>query len=100
MTVKHITTLVHRGINELSTLITLMDTMITYGVEDNDDLERILSSSQDSPLMKVFNEWCKENGVSTAEEFTTKIEEWEERHTQVLNEVEDISTALNNIECL
>ena len=89
-------------------LITLMDTLIAHGIEDNDALEARLASTNDHDadlgLMREMLKWCKDEDIDTADEFTSKIEEMgnelDEYRTNVQSEVSDIASAIDNIEGL
>ena len=112
--VKDITAGLHKAINVMTdelemqkNLITLMDTLIAHGIEDNAALESVLTATRGDlnvALLKEFETWCKHEDIDTADEFTSKIEEMgnelDEYRSNVQSEVSDIASAIDNIEGL
>tara|TARA_R100001132_G_C3218493_1_gene58164 strand:+ start:153 stop:497 length:345 start_codon:yes stop_codon:yes gene_type:complete len=113
--VKDITAGLHKAINVMTdelemqkNLITLMDTLIAHGIEDNGALEARLASTNDHDadlgLMREMLKWCKDEDIDTADEFTSKIEEMgnelDEYRSNVQSELNDIASAIDTIEGL
>ena len=110
--VKDITARLHKAINVMTdelemqkNLITLMDTLIAHGIEDNGALEaRLADHDADLGLMREMLKWCKDEDIDTADEFTSKIEEMgnelDEYRSNVQSELNDIASAIDNIEGL
>jgi len=112
--VKDITAGLHKAINVMAdelemqkNLITLMDTLIAHGIEDNDALESVLNTAHmplDIALYQTFKQWCKDEDIDTADEFTSKIEEMgnelDEYRSNVQSELNNIASAIDNIEGL
>ena len=112
--VKTMTAFLHKAINVMTdelemqkNLITLMDTLIAHGIEDNDGLERVLNATNDRlnvELYQAFKQWCKDEDIDTADEFTSKIEEMGNEldvyKSDVQSELENIASAIDTIEGL
>ena len=115
--VKDITAGLHKAINVMTdelemqkNLITLMDTLIAHGIEDNGALEARLASTSERPdlivdkaLLNAFDSWCKGEGIDDAESFTSKVDEWdslEGYRENVQSELETIASAVDTIEGL
>ncbi|MCK5670952.1 MAG: hypothetical protein V3S69_04830 [Dehalococcoidales bacterium] len=112
--VKDITAGLHKAINVMTdelemqkNLITLMDTLIAHGIEDNGALESVLNATHGDlnvALYQAFKQWCKDEDIDTADEFTSKIEEMgnelDEYRSNVQSELNDIASAIDNIEGL
>ena len=98
MDVKTMTALLHKGINVMTdelawqkSLINIMDTLITHGIDDNEGLEgqfaelreyrKLRHPSQPLGLLRDINvdllraitKWCRVKGIVTAEDFTSKV---------------------------
>ena len=112
--VKDITAGLHKAINVMTdelemqkNLITLMDTLIAHGIEDNGALESVLTATRGDlnvALLKAFEQWCKDEDIDTADEFTSKIEEMGNEldvyKSDVQSELETIASAIDTIEGL
>ena len=113
--VKTMTAFLHKAINVMTdelemqkNLITIMDTLIAHGIEDVKDLQERIAITHyegwDKDLLKAFEQWCKDEDIDTADEFTSKLEEMgnelDEYRTNVQSEVSDIANAIDNIEGL
>ena len=112
--VKTMTAFLHKAINVMTdelemqkNLITLMDTLIAHGIEDNGALESVLTATRGDlnvALLKEFETWCKHEDIDTADEFTSKIEEMgnelDEYRSNVQSELENISSTIDTIEGL
>ena len=112
--VKTMTAFLHKAINVMTdelemqkNLITLMDTLIAHGIEDNAALESVLTATRGDlnvALLKEFEQWCKDEDIDTAEDFTSKLEEMgnelDEYRSNVQSELENIASAIDTIEGL
>ena len=112
--VKTMTASLHKAINVMTdelemqkNLITIMDTLIAHEIEDVVALENALCATphvSDVVLLKAFEQWCKDEDIDTADEFTSKIEEMgnelDEYRSDVQSELETIATAIDTIEGL
>ena len=98
MDVKTMTAVLHKGINVMTdelawqkSLINIMDTLITHGIDDNEGLERLFTevseyrslrhpsqplgmiSDMDVGLLRAITKWRRVKGIVTAEDFTSKV---------------------------
>ena len=113
--VKTMTAFLHKAINVMTdelemqkNLITIMDTLIAHGIEDVKDLQERIAITHyegwDKDLLKAFEQWCKDEDIDTADEFTSKLEEMgnelDEYRSNVQSELENIASAIDTIEGL
>lgn len=110
LTIKEATSRVYPFIEGVNLVMVILDRLNMNGVATIEDLEARLAYFErhdlivDKALLKAFEQWCKDEDIDTADEFTSKIEEMgnelDEYKSNVQSEVSDIANAIDNIEGL
>jgi len=108
LTVKEATSRVYPFIEGMNLVMKILDQLNMNGVATLEDLEARIAITHyegwDKDLLKAFEQWCKDEDIDTADEFTSKIEEMgnelDEYRSNVQSELENISSAIDTIEGL
>ena len=106
LTVKEATSRVYPFIEGMNLVMKILDHLNMNGVATIEDLEARLAftNNADLGLLREMLKWCKDEDIDTADEFTSKIEEMgnelDEYRSNVQSELNDIASAIDNIEGL